>query len=518
MMGNPEEEIANRRLRPEPKAWVRRLVKAQQVVLEETVLAWWSVHLEEFLRYCRRRGDRTEVRVLARAYFDALRSSEPPAAMLRVEQTKQALTVFIRGTENWHWERSETDGWLPRFRIRNEPPALGRSHSSPVASVPSATDRHDWERALRTALRVRHYAIRTEQTYAHWTREFLDFHPAVCLPDLDTIHVQRYLEHLAVGRNVGATTQNQALSALLFFFRHVLGRDLGDLGDTVRAKTRRKLPAVLSRDEVRRLLACTDGTTGLMLRLLYGCGLRLMECARLRVKDVDLDRSLLTVRDGKGGKDRTVPLPRSLRAELEQHRERLRRLHDDDRQRGLPGVWLRTLSVKYPRAGEELAWQWFFPGKSLGCDPRSGTRRRHHVHDNMLHLAMKTALRAARIEKQASCHTLRHYVERRTMLSRRHTPLCGRKIDADIVAGIQTDTGWRWSCSKPASPAPSSLCGCGARISRDHSNLPQRQPSIEREGAGRKHSRASGVGPRVASRTTNFRRSFDSCNYAEPAR
>lgn len=181
------------------------------------------------------------------------------------------------------------------------------------------------------------------------------------------------------------------------------------MDQTLRAKRGRKLPVVLSREEVRALLNGTEGTTGLMLRLMYGAGLRLMECVRLRVKDVDMARELITVRQGKGDKDRSVPIPRVLGAELEAHRERLEFLQAADRRDGLPGVYLpNALDVKYPRAGEEFAWQWFFPTKGLMNDPRSGLRRRHHLHKNTLSAPVKAAARMAGIDKPVSCHTLRH--------------------------------------------------------------------------------------------------------------
>jgi integron integrase len=189
----------------------------------------------------------------------------------------------------------------------------------------------------------------------------------------------------------------------------VLRRELGQLGETVRAKRGRKLPVVMSRQEIGRFLEVTDGTTGLMLRLIYGAGLRLMECLRLRIKDVDLDRGLVYVRAGKGDKDRSVPLPRSLSPALHAHRERLRELFAMDREDGVPGVFLpHALEVKYPTAGSEFAWQWFFPSKGLLNDPRTGLRRRHHVHKNTIMAAVKNAVRTARIDKAVSCHTLRH--------------------------------------------------------------------------------------------------------------
>lgn len=258
-------------------------------------------------------------------------------------------------------------------------------------------------------MRVRHYALRAEQTYGQWVRQFLEFHANVALVDMAEGHVQRFLEHLAVGRNVAASTQNQALSALLFFFREVLRRELGKLDDTIRAKRGRKIPVVMSRAEIGRFLAVGDGTTGLMLKLIYGAGLRLTECLRLRVKDVDLDRERVYVRAGKGDKDRSVPLPRSLRESMILQINRLRDLYRRDRAAEVSGVYLpHALEVKYPRAGVEFAWQWFFPSKGLLNDPRTGLRRRHDVHKNTIMVAVKNSARLAQIDKAVSCHTLRH--------------------------------------------------------------------------------------------------------------
>ena len=400
------------------------MVEAQSVELTDKQLGWWSFHLESFLRYCRQRGEQVDVRILARGFFDSLSAEASPPATYRVDQTKQALTVFVRGIENWHWERADTGDWIPRFRIKT---ALLTGSTNATNQVPPASamnavpeyetadrrrtevTRQNWDSALTTALRVRHYALRTENTYRQWVRQLLAFHATVPLSDLEALHVQRFLEHLAVGRNVAASTQNQSFSAILFFFSHVLGRDLGDLHDTVRAKRGCKLPVVMDRTEVRRVLEATEGTTGLMLRLMYGAGLRLMECVRLRVKDVDLARGLITVRAAKGDKDRSVPIPAALSVPLTAHLERLRGLHALDRGNNIPGVYLpHALDTKYPNAGIEFAWQWFFPTKALQNDPRTGLRRRHHLHKNTLSVAIKQAAQIAKIEKAISCHTLRH--------------------------------------------------------------------------------------------------------------
>ena len=228
------------------------------------------------------------------------------------------------------------------------------------------------------------------------------------MPPASTEAVQGFLTWLAVERKVSAATQNQALSAVIFLTGEVMAVEVQGI-DAVRAKRSNYLPEVLSREEVKRLLAVAEGTTGLMLRLMCGTGLRLMECIRLRVKDVDFDRGVITVRGGKGDKHRQVMLPKSMVSDMSAHKERLRVLWAADGEAGLPGVWLpEALAVKYPNAGKELAWQWFFPSKQICEDPVSGVGRRHHLHEKALGQAMKTACGRASITKKAGCHTLRH--------------------------------------------------------------------------------------------------------------
>lgn len=231
----------------------------------------------------------------------------------------------------------------------------------------------------------------------------------VAAEQLGEKQVQRYLEYLALTRRVAASSQNQAFSALLFFFKRVLVRPLGDMEETARARRGSKLPVVLGRGEVKRLLAVTEGTSGLMMRLLYGAGLRLQECIRLRVKEVDFERGVIFVRDGKGGKDRVVMLPVSVQAGFTEHLARLKVLWEHDRENKVDGVWLPdALERKYPNAGKEWGWQWVFAAKGLSVDPRSGKTRRHHVSDNALHKAVKLAALQAGIAKPVSAHVLRH--------------------------------------------------------------------------------------------------------------
>ena len=262
---------------------------------------------------------------------------------------------------------------------------------------------------VREAIRVRHYSRRTEQAYVAWIRRFIlangRRHPA----GLGGQEVEAFLTRLASDGQVAPGTQNQALAALLFLYREVLQVDLPWMEGIVRAKRSRRIPVVLAREEVDRMLSVLDGQSWLMAALLYGTGMRLMECVRLRVKDVDFARSEILVRDGKGGKDRRVPLPKRLRATLETAVERVRVLHAHDLVAGAGEAWLPyALASKYPGAGHELGWQYVFPAPRLSRDPHSGRQRRHHVDESALQRAIRRARATAGVDKPATCHTLRH--------------------------------------------------------------------------------------------------------------
>jgi len=262
---------------------------------------------------------------------------------------------------------------------------------------------------VRAAIRVRHYSIRTEQAYVHWISAFIRFHGMRHPRDMGAREVTAYLSHLASERDVAASTQRQALSALLFLYKQVLEIDLPWLNDLVRPKKPARLPTVLNPDEVARLLDAVRPEQALMVRLLYGTGMRLMECLRLRVKDVDFTRREILVREGKGAKDRVTVLPVSMVEPLQQQLRRARVLFDRDRSNGVSGVFLpHALARKYPNAGVAWAWFWAFPADALSVDPRSGIERRHHVHEKSLQRAMKQATEHAEIAKPVSVHTLRH--------------------------------------------------------------------------------------------------------------
>lgn len=262
---------------------------------------------------------------------------------------------------------------------------------------------------VRDKIRVKHYSIRTEMQYLQWVKRFILFHGKRHPRDMGAPEVETFLSHLATEGNVSASTQNQALSALLFLYREVLGSDLPWMDTMVRAKKPRRLPVVLSRVEVARVLERMEGTYGLMARLLYGTGMRLMECARLRVKDVDFARREILIREGKGGKDRVTMLPETLVVTLQEHLAKRRRLYEEDLVKGRAEVYLPdALAKKYPNAATEWGWQYVFPSGSYSVDPRSGRERRHHTDEKLLQRAMKRAVAASGVVKPATPHTLRH--------------------------------------------------------------------------------------------------------------
>lgn len=262
---------------------------------------------------------------------------------------------------------------------------------------------------VRERARYLHYSLRTEKAYVYWVRWFVRWSGMKHPRDMGSAEVQGFLAMLAAQRNVASSTHNQALSALLFLYREVLGLALPWLDDVQRPTRPRRLPTVLTRDEVAALLSRMPGEIGLVARLLYGTGMRLMEGLRLRVKDVDFERRVIIVRQAKGNKDRVVMLPESLRAELQAQVLAARGLWQSDRAVGRGGVEVPfALETKYPQVASTWGWFWVFPSPTYGVDPRSGTVRRHHLYEERLQRALKRAVREAGIEKHVSAHTLRH--------------------------------------------------------------------------------------------------------------
>ncbi|MHB1345473.1 MAG: integron integrase [Thermoleophilia bacterium] len=262
---------------------------------------------------------------------------------------------------------------------------------------------------LDDALHARHYSPRTAKVYKVWVKRFVYFHGLRHPTDMGEPEINAFLTHLAVVDEVSASTQTQALSALLFLYRHVLDREVGDLGDVIRARHSRRLPVVFTREEARTVLDRLNGDKWLIVSLLYGSGLRLMECLNLRAKDLEFSRGEVTVREGKGGRDRVTVLPSALVEPLGDHLRDVKRTHDGDLASGWGRVLLPdALERKYPNAAAEWGWQWVFPQERRWKDRKTGREGRHHVHETLVQRAVRQAVREAGIAKHGGCHTFRH--------------------------------------------------------------------------------------------------------------
>lgn len=262
---------------------------------------------------------------------------------------------------------------------------------------------------VRELIRVKHLSYRTEETYLGWIRRFILFHNKRHPKDMGAEEIRAFLTHLAVEGNVAAATQNQAFAALLFLYREYLQKPLGNIEDVVRAKKPKRLPDVLTREEVRRIFAYLGGEQWLVANLLYGAGMRLTEALRLRVKDLDFECRQITVRDGKGAKDRVTVLPEKIIEPLKINLERVKKLHDEDLRLGFGEVYLPyALSKKYANAAREWIWQYVFPAAARSVDPRSSVERRHHLGESVIQRAVKNAVTQAKVIKRASPHSLRH--------------------------------------------------------------------------------------------------------------
>jgi integron integrase len=318
------------------------------------------------------------------------------------EEKEKFLNYLARSHEDWQVNQADQAIKLYQYFVsRNLEGKRGKPDPQ-----------HPWKGAEKKAiklLRLKHRSYSTEKSYIFWIRRFGAFLRYKPLLSIDGDDLQRFLTYLAVDRKVASSTQNQALNALIFFLNEVLEKELSSHIDAIRARERRRLPVVLSRQEVHAVLGKMSGMAQLMAMIIYGGGLRLTECIRLRVKDIDMEKGYITVRSGKGDKDRITLLPTRLNDRLESHLIELRKVYEEDRRKDLPGVALPGgLERKYPNAGKEWGWFWLFPSKSLSVDPVSAVVRRHHLHPATLQRAFKRAVREAGIVKNATVHTLRH--------------------------------------------------------------------------------------------------------------
>jgi integron integrase len=294
------------------------------------------------------------------------------------------------------------------LNVTSDKETADRPSGSAPSQEPAAPPRRLLDR-VRDEIRLRHYSIRTETAYVDWIRRFVVFHGKRHPDSLGAAQVQEFLSHLAVERNVAASTQNQAKSALLFLYREVLRIQLPWLDEIVAARVPNRLPVVLTPFETRALLLELNGTMGLVASLLYGTGMRLLEALRLRIKDIEFERREILVRNGKGSKDRVTVLPENLLLPLKDHVLRVKVLHEKDLAGGFGTVWLpNALATKYPAAPRSWGWQWVFPGATRSIDPRSGAEHRHHLHESSIQRAVSAAARRAGIAKPCSPHILRH--------------------------------------------------------------------------------------------------------------
>jgi integron integrase len=365
----------------------------------------------------KRRQDlgRTEIE----SFIQAL-AAEAGVAEWQVVQARDALEVYyeqFRGialepaqpTGNQAergQDRPERADRIPAPRVLAQPSGVPKPERG---QSPRGVDLIKLDEATRVALRTEHYALKTEKAYLHWIRRFVSYHHGKRPSSMGGPEIHQFLSHLAINDRVAASTQNQALNALVFLYRKVVKKELGDFSGFPHARLPKRLPIVLSRQEVQALLSQMDGAEGLLTRLIYGTGMRVSEALRLRVHDLAFDRNEITVRAGKGDKDRRVPFPASIKAELYQHLDGRRHEYEEDRKNGMHEVELPgALARKYPKAPYEWKWQFVFAGHDYSVDPRSGARRRHHLHEVRVQRAVRRAATKAGITARVTPHTLRH--------------------------------------------------------------------------------------------------------------
>ena len=355
----------------------------------ERHVPFYAFRVSQFLAFANKDKE-VDVETLVRRFLDHLEARGDVSAGL-VRQAGEAIQLYLFQHKDGIHFRELRFGQV-------DAPAF-----SSVGDVLAEMKRH---------IRLKHYSYSTEETYLDWAKRFFAYVTETKKTDAtvcDGDDVKNFLSHLALRQKVSSSTQNQAFHALLFLFREVLRQDFGDLAGTVRAKRGVKLPVVLSVEEVKRLFSHLSGKGLLVAQLLYGSGLRLMECARLRVKDIDFDGDAIFVRGGKGDNHRTTVLPKAARDGLRSHLEQVKALHEQDLSAGHGEVYLPdALDRKYPNAGKEWGWQYVFPAQQLSVDPRSGKIRRHHISDKAIQSTIRSAVREAGIVKHASVHTLRH--------------------------------------------------------------------------------------------------------------
>lgn len=398
--------------------WHKYLSVLEKASVPENSRPYYRKAVESYIAAHRGRKLASHGQVDVTRYLIA-KGRNPRLSSRHFRQIVDALMFLYRDTiragwaKQFDWQHWQTFGrTLPRDHA-----SLMREAPAGHLSAPSANELIQkfrahaggaYARFVKT-LRLRDMAVRTEQTYEHWLARFFNFHGWPMVDRVEASDVAVFLEHLAINRRVSSSTQRIALNALIFFFRETLGRSFEDAAPYTRAPAKRRLPVVLTQGEVRRLLKKLEGPTRLMAALMYGTGMRLMECVRLRVQDVDFGFKQITVRNGKGGKDRVVPLPERLVSTLRRHLASIKTLHDDDLAAGFGEAFLPSaLARKFGSAAYDWRWQYVFPSARLSVDPGSQKTRRHHIHETGLQKAIRNAAREAAIDKRVTSHTMRH--------------------------------------------------------------------------------------------------------------
>lgn len=359
--------------------------------LDERTRRTFTITIRWYLGFCAR--SRAGVNHESARDFIEWAQAEKQAEEWKVERWRAAIRWYFRTGKQMAAEAATAE--------RESDPVVGMTAKE--------EDLPAWKVAFLTKIRRRHYAYRTEQSYLVWIERFGRYVKTDALEEKGVEDIAAFLDAMALDERLSASSQRQALNALVFLYREVFGRELGDFSDYRRAKARTAAVVWLTRGEMERLLSRLNGVSNLMARVAFGGGLRLMELLRLRVKDVDLEQEIITVRAGKGNKDRLVPLAHSVVGPLREHLEKLRFIHEADREAKVAGVWLpEGLARKYPKAGETWPWFWVWPDDHLSIDPRSGVERRHHVSERVFQIAIKKAAEAAGLNKRVTPHVLRH--------------------------------------------------------------------------------------------------------------
>ncbi|VAW98930.1 Integron integrase IntIPac [hydrothermal vent metagenome] len=407
--------------------WDHFILKSKSYGIKHKAIRWHVMHAERYIKAHSdlRLAEHTQQQV--ESYLDSL-SRDPKITDWQYKQTLKSLQILFVELVRTNWARSfHWQGRITEVKsLESDHPTLARDTGTilPCDSI-SMDNRENSGDGLYTKvsklfpehferliveIRMRQYSIRTERTYRQWLARFIAFNEMRDPATVDLTTIGRYLEHLVIKRNVASSSQSQALNALIFFYKNILGIEDLDVGQFRHAKKPRKLPVVLTRSQVSQLFDEIDSTERLLMaNLLYGCGMRLMECVRLRVLDIDFGYQQIMVRNTKSGKDRVVPLPDKLIPAIQEQLENIKSIHDKDLDNGLGSVYFPpALARKYPNAPKEFRWQYVFPATTISEDPRSGKVRRHHVHESVLQKHIKQAAEMAGLTKRVNCHCLRH--------------------------------------------------------------------------------------------------------------